>query len=65
VPDGTKLAVAVNGTVGAVVPVVSPDKGGRRFAAFIPDDRLFAAGANRLDIYRVGADGGLRSLRLS
>ncbi len=65
VPDGTKLAVAVNGIVGAVVPVVPTDKGGRRFAAFIPDDRLFAAGANRLDIYRVGADGGLRSLRLS
>ncbi|SBT41564.1 sulfatase-like hydrolase/transferase [Micromonospora narathiwatensis] len=65
VPNGTKLAVAVNGTVGAVVPVVPPDKGGRRFAAFLPDDRLFAAGANRLDIYRVGADGSLRSLRLS
>ncbi|MEU3456482.1 sulfatase-like hydrolase/transferase [Micromonospora sp. NPDC006766] len=64
VPDGTKLAVAVNGTVGAVVPVVSPDKG-RRFAAFLPDDRLFVAGANRLDLYRVGADGSLRSLRLS
>ncbi|MFJ8578192.1 sulfatase-like hydrolase/transferase [Micromonospora sp. NPDC093277] len=65
VPDGTKLAVAVNGTVGAVVPVVSPDKGGRRFAAFLPDDRLFAAGANRLDIYRVGTDGSLRRLKLS
>ncbi|MCW3841368.1 sulfatase-like hydrolase/transferase [Micromonospora yasonensis] len=65
VPDGTKLAVAVNGTVGAVVPVVAPDKGGRRFAAFLPDDRLFAAGANRLDIYRIGADRSLRRLALS
>ncbi|MGC4896810.1 sulfatase-like hydrolase/transferase [Micromonospora sp. DT31] len=56
VPDGARLAVAVNGTVGAVVPVVPPDAGGRRFAALLPDDRLFAAGANRLDLYRV--DGG-------
>ncbi|MCZ7437986.1 sulfatase-like hydrolase/transferase [Micromonospora sp. WMMC241] len=64
VPDGARLAVAVNGTVGAVVPVVPPDAGGRRFAAFLADDRLFAAGANRLDLYRV--DGGaLRRLDLS
>ncbi|MEU4371699.1 sulfatase-like hydrolase/transferase [Micromonospora chersina] len=65
VPDGTRLAVAVNGTVGAVVPVVRPDPGGRRFAALLPDDRLFAAGSNRLDLYRVDADGTLRRLTLS
>ncbi|MFI2650067.1 sulfatase-like hydrolase/transferase [Micromonospora fulviviridis] len=65
VPDGTRLAVAVNGTVGAVVPVVRPDRGGRRFAALLPDDRLFAAGSNRLDLYRVDADGTLRRLTLS
>lgn len=65
VPDGTRLAVAVNGSVGAVVPVVPPDGGGRRFAAFLPDDRLFTAGANRLDIYRIGADRSLRRLALS
>lgn len=65
VPDGTRLAVAVNGTVGAVVRVVPPDPGGRRFAAFLPDDRLFAAGANRLDVYRVDGAGGLRRLTLS
>jgi hypothetical protein len=65
VPDGTRLAVAVNGTVGAVVPVVPPDHRGRRFAALLPDDRLFAAGANRLDLYRVDADGALRRLTLS
>ncbi|MGW4297677.1 sulfatase-like hydrolase/transferase, partial [Micromonospora chersina] len=65
VPDGTRLAVAVNGTVGAVVPVVRPDPGGRRFAALLPDDRLFAAGPNRLDLYRVDADGTLRRLTLS
>ncbi|WP_194823291.1 sulfatase-like hydrolase/transferase [Micromonospora sp. S-DT3-3-22] len=65
VPDGTLLAVAVNGRVGAVVPVVPKDQGGRRFAAFLADDHLFRAGANRLDIYRVGTDGALRRLTLS
>ncbi|MEH1057466.1 sulfatase-like hydrolase/transferase [Micromonospora sp. CPCC 206171] len=65
VPDGTLLAVAVNGRVGAVVPVVPRDKGGRRFAALLSDDHLYRAGTNRLDLYRVGADGDLRRLTLS
>ncbi|MCM0679051.1 sulfatase, partial [Micromonospora phytophila] len=65
VPDGTLLAVAVNGRVGAVVPVVPRDAGGRRFAALLADDRLFRAGANRLDVYQVAADGALRRLALS
>ncbi|MFY1683062.1 sulfatase-like hydrolase/transferase [Micromonospora sp. WMMD730] len=65
VPDGTLLAVAVNGRIGAVVPVVTPDPGGRRFAAFLSDDHLFRAGANRLDIYRVGPGDTLRRLTLS
>ncbi|WP_442933743.1 sulfatase-like hydrolase/transferase [Micromonospora sp. CPCC 205556] len=64
VPDGTTLAVAVNGTVGAVVPVVPRDRGGRRFAALLADDHLFRAGANRLDLYRVATDGSLRRLAL-
>ncbi|RKN48584.1 sulfatase-like hydrolase/transferase [Micromonospora endolithica] len=63
VPDGTPLAVAVNGRVGAVVPVVPRDAGGRRFAALIADDRLYRAGANRLDLYRIAPDGTLRRLR--
>ncbi|MEH1102199.1 sulfatase-like hydrolase/transferase [Micromonospora sp. CPCC 205561] len=65
VPDGTPLAIAVNGRVGAVVPVVPRDAGGRRFAALLADDRLFRAGANRLDVLRVAADGSLRRLDLS
>ncbi|PWU46963.1 sulfatase [Micromonospora sp. S4605] len=65
VPDGTLLAVAVNGRVGAVVPVVARDAGGRRFAALLADDRLFQAGANRLDVYQVATDGTLRRLALS
>jgi hypothetical protein len=65
IPDGTELAVAVNGTVAAVVPVVAPDPGGRRFAALLADDRHFRAGANRLDLYLVGQDGRLRQLSIS
>ncbi|WBB70882.1 sulfatase-like hydrolase/transferase [Micromonospora sp. WMMD812] len=65
VPDGTLLAVAVNGRVGAVVPVVPPDAGGRRFAALLADDRLFHAGQNQLDVYEIAGDGGLRHLALS
>ncbi|WP_203995411.1 sulfatase-like hydrolase/transferase [Micromonospora lutea] len=65
VADGTELAVAVNGTVAAVVPVVAPDPGGRRFAALLADDRLFQAGANRLDLYLVGDGSGLRQLSIS
>ncbi|MER7894090.1 sulfatase-like hydrolase/transferase [Micromonospora sp. NPDC094482] len=65
VPDGTLLAVAVNGRIGAVVPVVPPDPGGRRFAALLADDRLFHAGPNQLDVYQVAADGSLRHLALS
>ncbi|GLY24350.1 hypothetical protein Misp04_40820 [Micromonospora sp. NBRC 101691] len=62
VPDGTLLAVSVNGRVGAVVPVVPPDPGGRRFAALLTDDALFRAGANRLDVHQVAPDGTLRRL---
>ncbi|MEU4567780.1 sulfatase-like hydrolase/transferase [Micromonospora sp. NPDC023956] len=62
VPDGTLLAVAVNGRVGAVVPVVPPDAGGRRFAALLTDDALFRAGPNRLHVHRVAPDGSLRRL---
>ncbi|WP_405107428.1 sulfatase-like hydrolase/transferase [Micromonospora sp. NBC_01405] len=65
VRDGTLLAVAVNGRIGAVVPVGPPDPGGRRFAALLPDDRLFRAGANRLDVYRVGPGDELRRLSVS
>ncbi|MFC0004080.1 sulfatase-like hydrolase/transferase [Micromonospora siamensis] len=65
VPDGTLLAVAVNGRVGAVVPVTPPDPGGRRFAALLADDRLFRPGANDLALYRVGPGDALRRLRLS
>ncbi|MBQ1014614.1 sulfatase, partial [Micromonospora sp. M51] len=65
IPDGTLLAVAVNGRIGAVVPVVPADPGGRRFAALLADDSLFRAGTNTLDVYQGAADGALRRLALS
>lgn len=65
IPDGTLLAVAVNGRIGAVVPVVPADPGGRRFAALLSDDKLFHAGTNQLDVYQVATDGTLRRLTLS
>ncbi|MFG3644524.1 sulfatase-like hydrolase/transferase [Micromonospora sp. NPDC047762] len=65
IPDGTLLAVAVNGRIGAVVPVVPPDPGGRRFAALLADDKLFHAGTNQLDVFQVATDGTLRRLTLS
>lgn len=65
IADGTLLAVAVNGRIGAVVPVVPADPGGRRFAALLTDDKLFHAGTNQLDVLQVGSDGTLRRLALS
>ncbi|MFI6270598.1 sulfatase-like hydrolase/transferase [Micromonospora zamorensis] len=65
IPDGTMLAVAVNGRIGAVVPVAPADPGGRRFAALLTDDRLFRAGTNQLDVYEIATDGTLRRLALS
>ncbi|MEH1167317.1 sulfatase-like hydrolase/transferase [Micromonospora sp. CPCC 205539] len=64
IPNGTLLAVAINGRIGAVVPVVPPDPGGRRFAALLTDDRLFHPGTNQLDVYQVTA-GTLRRLALT
>ncbi|MET8090630.1 sulfatase-like hydrolase/transferase [Micromonospora sp. NPDC005220] len=65
IPDGTLLAVAVNGRIGAVVPVVPADPGGRRFAALLADDKLFHAGTNKLDVFQIATDGTLRRLTLS
>ncbi|MBO4206638.1 sulfatase-like hydrolase/transferase [Micromonospora echinofusca] len=64
VPDGTQIAVAVNGRIGAVVPVVPPGPGGRRFAALLTDDALFAAGSNRLELYAVAPGPVLRRFAL-
>jgi hypothetical protein len=58
VPAGTPLAIAVNGRIGAVVPVVGGPEGERRFAGLVEDTRLFTTGANRLELFLV-RDGAL------
>ncbi|MEE6307757.1 sulfatase-like hydrolase/transferase [Plantactinospora veratri] len=62
VPNGTLLAVAVNGRIGAVVPVVAPDPGGQRFGALVSDESLFLPGRNTVDVFQVTETGTLRPL---
>ncbi|MEO3927197.1 sulfatase-like hydrolase/transferase [Micromonosporaceae bacterium B7E4] len=63
VPNGTLLAVAVNGRIGAVAPVVPPDPGGQRFGALVTDESLFLPGRNTVDVFQVTDTGTLRPLR--
>ncbi|MBE1490216.1 sulfatase-like hydrolase/transferase [Plantactinospora soyae] len=63
VPNGTLLAVAVNGRIGAVAPVVAPDPGGQRFAALLPDESLFTPGRNTLQVFQAAEGSVLRPLR--
>jgi hypothetical protein len=57
---GLDLALAVNGRIAAVAR--SYETGGDvRFSAFAPE-RSFRAGANRVDVYAVNADGSLELL---
>jgi hypothetical protein len=70
VPAGAHLALALNGVVTAVVPVLPAAAGRPRFAGMLGDGRAFRAGENRLELFLVegtggGAGGGLRRLRLS
>jgi hypothetical protein len=57
VAEGTALAIAVNGRIGAVVPVVAEAGGGRRFAGLVEDESLFVAGANTLELFLATDDG--------
>jgi hypothetical protein len=63
VADGTLLAVAVNGRIGAVLPVARAAPGSPRFAGLVVDENLFVTGTNRLDLFEV-ADGGASLVRL-
>jgi hypothetical protein len=65
VRTGSRLAIAVNGTIGAVVPVVDGRGDAPRFAGLITDDSVFTRGKNSLDLYLVDAGGtGLARLTL-
>jgi hypothetical protein len=58
VPEGTPLAIAVNGRIGAVA-LVMPGTGGsaHRFAGLVADETLFRAGENRLELFLVTGTG--------
>jgi hypothetical protein len=60
IAEGTPIAVAVNGTIGAVTRAGFEDKQGRRFAALVQDESLFVPGRNTLELYEVTADGPVR-----
>ncbi len=63
IPADRHLAIAVNGIVGAVVPVLAADGDAPRFAGVIQDETLFRPGANRVEVFLVTTDGtGLRRL---
>ncbi len=65
VPEGASLAIALNGRIATVVPVVSGADGSRRFAGLIADETRFVAGANDLDLLLVDAGGAaLQRLQL-
>ncbi|WBB98974.1 sulfatase-like hydrolase/transferase [Solwaraspora sp. WMMA2080] len=53
VPVGAPVAVALNGQVGTVVQAARDGAGQLRFVGLIPDERLFVAGANRLELFLV------------
>jgi hypothetical protein len=55
------LAIAVNGRIGAVTRTYVVD-GAQHFAAFVPES-AFRQGANRVEVYAVGAGGKLERLR--
>src|SRR5690606_9956932 len=59
VAAGTAIAVAVNGTIGAVVPVVAGAGGKPRFAGLVADESLFVSGANTLELFLVTDDGSV------
>jgi hypothetical protein len=60
-PDDSRIAIAVNGRIGAVATTARDRADRRWFAGLIENERLFVRGANKLELFLVGQDG--RSLR--
>jgi hypothetical protein len=53
VPEGTPVAIALNGRIGAVA-LASADKAGhRRVVGLVTDESLFVPGRNRLEFFQV------------
>jgi hypothetical protein len=66
IPDGTPVAIGLNGRIGAVALAVADKAGRRRAVGLITDESLFTRGANRLELYRVsGSAGAWRLTRLA
>ena len=60
-PDDSRIAIAVNGRIGAVATTARERADRRWFAGLVENERLFVRGANKLELFLVGQDG--RSLR--
>jgi hypothetical protein len=58
VPAGTPLALALNGVVVAVVPVLPAEGARPRFAAMLGDGSRFRPGPNTLELFLADAAGG-------
>jgi hypothetical protein len=53
VPEGTPVAIAVNGRVGAVALACADHAGRRRVVGLVTDETLFVSGYNRLEFFEV------------
>jgi hypothetical protein len=60
VPEGTPVAIALNGRVGAVALASADKVGRRRVVGLVTDESLFVAGPNRLEFYQVARVGVAR-----
>jgi hypothetical protein len=63
-PDGTPVAIAVNGRIGAVALAEPDTKGQQRIVGLIPEESAFRPGANELDLFVV-RDGGRTLQRMA
>lgn len=66
VRPGTPVAIALNGRIGTVVLAVPDQTGTIRFVGLVPDESLFVAGANHLELFQIlPGDNELRRMPLA
>jgi hypothetical protein len=66
VPEGTPVAVGLNGRIAAVALAVADKAGDRRVVGLVTDETMFVPGANRLELFTIaGRPGDWRLTRLS